>query len=114
MSDGFRFLPPSEPINYAGRFYYTSNDGAFTAEQYADMAATRLIADSSRFSKFMQAQICEDEAYVKRVLTKYFAEAIADGRRQVGNRYENGQVDKARLLLPGSYLAPPSGANEHA
>lgn len=97
-------LPRSELV-VAGRHFVAKADKTFSPARYAQDCFDGLVDYAPRLSRFSRSQLLDDTAYVKRVLLKYFAEAIADARRQVGARFENGNVDGARVGLLSSSLA---------
>lgn len=86
----------------AGRFY-VMNDGSFTPEQYADMVMTRLFESAKHLPQPIKVQVLEFKAKAVDVLRHYFAEAMADARRQIGKAYEHEDLKKARLMLPATH-----------
>lgn len=89
-----------------GRFYVGADDG-FTPEQYADMALTRMFESAKDWPQPMKTQALEQKFRVRKILTHFFAEAMADERRRVGIEFEAGRLAKAVDLLPVDLTAAP-------
>lgn len=86
----------------AGRFY-VMNDGSFTPEQYTDMVMTRIFESAKNLPQPAKTQVLEFKAKIADVICHYFAEAMADARRQIGKQYEHEDLKKARLMLPATH-----------
>jgi hypothetical protein len=88
------------PLVPSGRFFVAAADGSFSAEQYADMALTRMFESAKDYPQPLKGAVLERKFEIRNILIHHIGEAMADARKRIGNKFENGQAAAARAHLP--------------